>query len=59
MDNASFHESSATSLFLEAHRAEIEPFYLPRYALKLNEAHARIDKHLKNHTSTPTRTFKT
>jgi len=47
MDNASFHKSRATSLFLETHRAEIKPFHLPRYAPKLNEVDTRINRALK------------
>jgi len=55
MDNASFHKSKTTTLFLEAHRAEIKPFHLPRYAPKLNEVDSRINRALKrdictNHT---------
>jgi transposase len=54
MDNASFHLSRATSLFLQTH-PEIKPFYLPRYAPKLNEVDSRINRALKrdictNHT---------
>lgn len=50
MDNASFHLSRTTSLFLEAHRAEIKPFYLPTYAPKLNEVDSRINRALKRDT---------
>ena len=55
MDNASFHKSRPATLFLEAHRAEIKPFHLPRYAPKLNEVDSRINRALKrdicaNHT---------
>jgi len=55
MDNASFHKSRAATLFLEAHRAEIKPFHLPRYAPKLNEVDSHINRALKrdictNHT---------
>jgi transposase len=51
MDNASFHLSRATRRFLEAH-PEIKPFYLPRYAPKLNEVDGRINRQLKKDVST-------
>jgi transposase len=51
MDNASFHLSRTTSLFLQAH-PEIKPFYLPTYAPKLNEVDSRINKQLKKNVST-------
>jgi len=51
MDNASFHLSRTTSLFLQAH-PEIKPFYLPTYAPKLNEVDSRINKQLKKDVST-------
>jgi len=55
MDNASFHKSRTTTLFLQTHRAEIKTFHLPRYAPKLNEVDSRINRALKrdicaNHT---------
>jgi transposase len=52
MDNATFHKARATTLFLKAHKAEIKPFYLPRYAPKLNEVDGRINKQLKKDIST-------
>jgi len=51
-DNATFHKARATSIFLEEHRAMIKPFYLPRYAPKLNEVNGRINKRLKKDIST-------
>jgi len=52
MDNATFHKSKATSLFLQAHRAEIKPFHLPRYAPELNEVDSSINRLLKRHVCT-------
>jgi transposase len=47
MHNATFHKARTTTLFLEAHRAELKAFYLPRYAPKLNEVDSHINRALK------------
>jgi hypothetical protein len=52
IDNASFHKSRDSTLFLQTHRAEIKPFNLPTYSPKLNEVDGRIDKQLKKDVST-------
>lgn len=46
MDNATIHRSQETRLFLEGHK-ELSPFYLPRYAPKLNEVEGRVNRRLK------------
>ena len=46
MDNATIHRSRETMQFLEKHAEKITPFYLPKYAPRLNEVEGRVNRHL-------------
>ncbi|MEM3649748.1 MAG: transposase, partial [Candidatus Jordarchaeaceae archaeon] len=44
---ATIHRSRETRHFFEKHAEKITPFYLPRYAPRLNEVEGQVNRHLK------------